>query len=160
MVDFERLLSLLASARVEFIIVGGVAATIHGSSRLTSDLDLVYRRTRENLRNLAETLRPFEPYLRGAPAGLPFVLDEETLASGLNFTLNTRLGALDLLGELTGGGNYEGLVSHTISVHIFDVHCACLDLETLVAVKRAAGRPKDFEIIAELESIRDEIERS
>jgi hypothetical protein len=101
--DFESLLRLLARERVEFIIVGGAAATVHGSSRLTQDLDIVYRRTSENLRRLAEALSPYRPYLRGAPTGLPFRLDAETLQRGLNFTLVTDLGDLDLLGEITGG---------------------------------------------------------
>ncbi len=154
-VDFERLLRVLSDGNVEFIIVGGVAATVHGSSRLTSDLDIVYGRTRENLSRLVTALAPFQPYLRGAPPGLPFRFDAETLHLGLNFTLTTTLGPLDLLGEVTGGGGYDQLIGRTITVSLFGIDCRCLDLETLIAVKRAAGRVKDLEAIAELESIRD-----
>ena len=66
MTDFESLLRLLALAQIEFIIVGGAAATVHGSSKLTQDLDIVFRRSSENLRRLAEALAPRHPYLRGA----------------------------------------------------------------------------------------------
>jgi hypothetical protein len=94
--------------------------------------------------------------LRGAPPGLPFQWDAETLRRGLNFTLTTALGDLDLLGEIIGGGGYDALANHTISVTIFDVQCLCIDLATLIRVKRAAGRPKDLEALAELEAIAEE----
>jgi predicted nucleotidyltransferase len=87
---------------------------------------------------------------------LPFQWSEATLRMGLNFTLATNLGDLDLLGEVTGGGRYEDLLEHTIEVEIFGIRCRCLDLEALIRVKRAAGRPKDLEAIAELEAIREE----
>lgn len=73
MTDFASLLRTLVQHRVEFILVGGAAATAHGSARLTQDLDIVYRRTVENLARLATGLTPFKPYLRGAPPGLPFL---------------------------------------------------------------------------------------
>jgi hypothetical protein len=156
MTDFRSLLTLLAGAHVEFIIVGGAAATAHGSARLTQDLDIVYKRTRENISRLARALAPHDPYLRGAPPGLPFRLDERTLQNGLNFTLATNLGALDLLAEITGGGSYDDLLPYSISLRLYDVECLCLGLERLIYVKRAAGRPKDLEILAELETILDE----
>ena len=156
MIDFSALLNALDKAGVEFILVGGVAATIHGSARLTLDLDIVYRRSPENMKRVVQSLAPHAPYLRGAPPGLPFLWDLETLKRGLNFTLVTKLGPLDLLGEITGGGTYEQLLSSTVRVSAFGVDCLCITLERLIEVKRAAGRTKDFEAIAELEAIRDE----
>jgi hypothetical protein len=153
--DYGTLLRLLADAGVRFIIVGGAAATAHGSARLTQDLDVVYERSRENLDRLIHALAPYDPYLRGAPPGLPFVLDADTLKRGLNFTLTTKLGDLDLLGEIAGGGDYARLEPHTIELHLFGIRCLCLDLDTLIDVKRAAGRPKDLEALAELVAIRE-----
>lgn len=155
MTDLGRLLAVLVDAGVDMIIVGGAAATAHGAARLTQDLDLVYARSRENLARLAGALAPHQPYLRGAPPGLPFVMDARTLENGLNFTLTTDLGDVDLLGEITGGGGYEALVGHTVMLPAFGRQVRCLDLDTLIRVKRAAGRPKDFEAIAELETLRD-----
>ncbi len=155
MTDFRGLLEILAKAGVEFIVVGGAAATAHGSARLTADLDVVYRRTPENIRRLAAGLAPVSPYLRGAPPGLPFLWSEETLASGLNFTLTTRMGDLVLFGEITGGG-YEDLLKDAIVLEPFGTRCHCLNLVRLVQVKRAAGRPKDLEAVAELEAILEE----
>jgi predicted nucleotidyltransferase len=155
-VDFPRVFETLGSAGVEFILVGGAAATAHGSPLLTRDVDITYRRTRENVAKLAAALAPFQPYLRGAPPGLPFVWNAETLWRGLNFTLITTLGDVDLLGEVTGGGRYEDLLAHCVTLEVFGHSVRCLDLEMLVQVKRAAGRPKDFEAIAQLEAILEE----
>jgi predicted nucleotidyltransferase len=155
-VDFEGLLRALSVAGVEFIIVGGVAATAHGSARLTTDLDVVYSRDEQNLAKIVRALASHAPYLRGAPPGLPFKLDLGTLRSGLNFTLTTELGPIDLLGEVAGGGTYVSLEASTIALLLFGIECRCVDLETLIRLKRAAGRPKDLETIAELELRRDE----
>ncbi len=79
MTQLQDLIRVLAEGQVEFIIVGGAAATAHGSARLTEDLDLVYRRTPDNLRRLISVLAPCKPYLRGAPPNLPFQWEERTL---------------------------------------------------------------------------------
>ena len=156
MTDFQALLEKLAHGGVEFIVVGGVAATAHGSVRLTADLDIVYQRTPENIKRLVAALETCSPYLRGAPPGLPFQWDEQTILRGLNFTLSTSLGDIDLLGEITGGGGYEELMPHSIILDPFGIRCYCLSLEHLIRVKRAAGRPRDLEAIAELEAILEE----
>jgi len=156
--DFERLFDTLRKAGVEYILIGGVAATVHGSSRLTQDVDICYARTDANLDRLVRALRPLKPYLRGAPRGLPFEWSARTLRSGLNFTLTTTAGDIDLLGEVTGGGGYDDLIGHTIDVILFSHWTKCLDLEWLIATKRAAGRPRDLEAIAELEALREESE--
>lgn len=158
MTRFGELLRTLAAGGVEFIVVGGVAAAAHGSPRSTQDVDVVYSRSRANLQKLVDAMAVHEPYLRGAPPGLPFRFDLETLRAGLNFTLITDLGWLDLLGEIAGGGRYEDLVSHSISVTAFGIECRVLDLETLIRTKRMAGRPKDLEGIAELESLRERLQ--
>lgn len=151
--DFPTLLTILTENEVEFIVVGGVAAIFHGGSRLTQDLDVVYKRTPQNLKRLAQALKDASPYLRGAPPGLPFQWSAETLQLGLNFTLETKLGPLDLLGEILGGGSYEELQAQSTEVGVFGIQCRVLDLEALIRTKRAAGRPKDLESIAELEAI-------
>jgi predicted nucleotidyltransferase len=156
LIDLERALQELHRGGVEFIIVGGVAATIHGSARLTQDLDIVYARTPENAARLAAALAAYQPYLRGAPPGLPFRWDAETIRRGLNFTLSTTLGDLDVLGEITGGGTYADLLPHSQIVKVSGLEYRCLSLARLIHVKRAAGRPKDLEAIAELEALREE----
>jgi hypothetical protein len=105
---------------------------------------------------LASALAPLSPYLRGAPPGLPFRWEPDTIRRGLNFTLETSRGDLDVLGEIAGGGNYEALLPHSEVAEMFGLSCRCLGLAKLIQVKRAAGRPKDLEAIAELEAIWEE----
>ena len=156
MTDFETLLVALARHNVKFIVVGGAAAIAHGSARLTQDLDVVYERSRENLQHLVSALAAYKPYLRGVPQGLPFRWEVATLERGLNFSLTTELGDIDLLGEIPGGGTYADLRTGAIELQVFDSQCLCLSLEQLIRAKRAAGRPKDLDAIAELEAIEDE----
>lgn len=148
---FDELLTILQRSEVNFILIGGLAGMAHGSNRATLDVDVVYDRSPENIRRLVAALRPHDPYPRGAPPGLPFLWDEVTITSGLNFTLQTKVGAIDLLGEATGQGNYENLSECCTTIKIFGTQCQCVTLAKLIELKRAAGRPKDFEAIAELE---------
>ena len=78
------------------------------------------------------------------------------IGRGLNFTPTTTLGAIDLLGEIAGGGTYEQLLPDTDEVTAFEMTCRCVALDRLIHLKRAAGRVKDLEAIAELETLRDE----
>lgn len=153
MIDFDKAFGALQGGGIEFIVIGGVAAALQGSARTTADLDVVYRRSRENLQRLVEGLEPYSPYLRGAPPGLPFKFDLGTLRNGLNFTLSTSFGDLDLLGEVAGGGNYEALLPHSAEVVGFNCRFHLVSLEKLIHLKRAAGRPKDLEALAELQLI-------
>lgn len=156
MTDFDALLTALWRHEVSFIVVGGAAAIAHGSARLTQDLDIVYLRSVANLDRLVAALADYKPYLRGVPAGLPFIWDKATLARGLNFTLVTSLGDIDLLGEIPGGGTYEDLSADAVELQVFETRCLCLSLSQLIRAKRAAGRPRDLEALAELEAIEEE----
>jgi len=158
--DFAGIVGVLVDSGVEVIVIGGLAAQAHGSARLTQDADFVYRRTPENIERLAAALSGCTPYLRGAPLGLPFVFDAATIQRGLNFTLTSTLGDADFLGEIVGGGNYDQLLPHTQKLSVFGRDLLVIDLPALIRAKRAAGRPKDLEAIAELEALLAERERS
>jgi hypothetical protein len=157
--DLLAFVRVLSGGGVDYIIIGGVAAGIHGALRTTLDLDVVYGRDPENVARLAAALEPFQPYLRGAPSGLPFRLDADTVLRGLNFTLTTSLGDLDLLGEVIGGGGYEALKASADVVELEGFQCQVVSLRKLIELKRAAGRGKDRESLAELEALLEERER-
>lgn len=156
---FGDILRVLAKSEVRFILVGGLAAIAHGTERATLDVDVVYDRSDDNLALLALALEPYQPYLRGAPPGLPFSWDERTIRVGLNFTLSTTLGALDLFGEIAGGGTYAALLPFSEEIQIFDITCRCVTLERLIQLKLAAGRPKDLEALAELQALLEDRDR-
>ena len=151
----EAALRLLGEHRVDCVIVGGIAALIHGSLLLTNDVDVCYARDLENLKRLAGALQSVHARLRNAPKGLPFILDAETLKRGLNFTFTTNIGDLDLLGEVRGVGHYEEVLAGSITVELFDYRFAVIDIGKLVIAKRAAGRPKDLIALPELEAIQE-----
>lgn len=121
-------------------------------------MDICYARNTPNLERLVLALKPLKPYLRGAPPGLPFEWSVATLRAGLNVTLTTTAGDIDLLGEVTGGGTYEDLKPHTIRAGIYDRETLVLDLPWLIRTKRAAGKPRDLEAVAELMAIMEEQE--
>ena len=151
--NFRRLLSALADGGVRYVVVGGIAGWTHGTRLATVDLDIVYDRTEDNLRRLTAALAPFNPYLRGAPPGLPFRFDVPTLKAGLNFTLTTDAGPLDLLGEMAGGGGYDDLLPNSLAIAFAGGTHRVLSLDGLIRAKRAAGRPKDHQHLAILEAL-------
>ena len=157
MTDLPLLIADLVRAGVRFIVVGGMAGIAHGAGRVTFDIDCVYARDPETIARLAAVMARFQPTLRGAPPGLPFRFDAATITAGLNFTLDTTAGPVDFLGEVVGGGGYDELLDDSVELHVFGVTCRVVSLPKLIALKRAAGRPKDFEAIAELEALREDL---
>ena len=159
MINLEKILPILAQEQVEFVIVGGVAAVIYGSSHLTSDLDICYGRNKENLNKLVKAIAPHNPQLRLGEkqaeglTKLPFIWDLQTLRNGLNFTLRTDLGDIDLLGEITGIGKFEQVKQDATSISIYSINCLVVSLEKLIKAKQAAGRPKDLLILPELKGL-------
>jgi hypothetical protein len=140
----RELLAKLVESGVRFSVIGGVALIARGVQRSTEDLDIAYARDRENLARLAAALQSLHPRLRGVPADLPFVLDEASLRSGLNFTLDTDLGPLDLFGEVPGLGTFEHVDAASDELEIAGTRLLVLTVEGLERAKRAAGRPKDL----------------
>ena len=153
MTQFGRFLHALIDGRVEFIIVGGLAATIHGSARVTKDIDIVYSRSDENIGRLVAALAPYAPYLRGAPPNLPFEWSVGTLKAGLNFTLVSTVGWIDLLGEVTGGGGYDSLRPDAVSVQLHVT--GTLRLAAKADRSQTSSRPSRTTESWELETILD-----
>ncbi|MBZ5727653.1 MAG: hypothetical protein LAP87_21975 [Acidobacteriia bacterium] len=143
----------LVDAGVDFVIVGGWSAILHGSGSVTMDLDLCFSRQPDNLQRLAKALAPFHPRLRDVLVELPFVWDAATLRNGTIFTLSTELGPIDLLAEVKGLGAFPEVKAHAVLVQAFDRSVWTLDLASLIRAKRAAGREKDLLVLPELEGL-------
>jgi hypothetical protein len=151
--NFITAVHALVDAGVDFAIIGGWSAILHGSSNVTNDLDVCFSRQPENLKRLAGALAPFHPRLRDLPGDLSFVWDEATLHNGTNFTLSTDLGGIDLLAEVSGLGGFEEVKASSVLVQAFDRDVWTLDLPSLIKAKRAAGREKDLRALPELEGL-------
>ena len=153
MIDLFEMARRLSKAGVAFVIVGGIAIRSHGGNYITEDLDICYSRTNENLKNIAEVLLPLKPRPRNFPSNLPYVFDWTTLQQGTNFTFETLMGDIDLLGEVKGVGNYDDLVNQSIKVDLEGYSTYILSIPALISAKRAAGRPKDEAGLKVLEAL-------
>jgi predicted nucleotidyltransferase len=150
----QRIAEHLGNYNVEFLVIGGQAAVLHGSPLPTYDVDLCYRRTPENLQRLASALRELHPSLRGAPPDLPFRLDAESLALGANFTFTTDIGPLDLLGWVEPFGGYDELIPRAEQIDLGGIRVAVIGLDDLIAIKRHINRPKDQAALVQLEALK------
>jgi hypothetical protein len=150
----EALLERLASADVDFVVVGGVAVAFQGYGRATKDLDITYATDPENLRRLGEVLGALHARLRGVSEDVPFVADERTLARTRLLTLDTDDGGLDLLADPPGAPSYATMRDRADRVDLDGTVVAVAALDDLLAMKRAAGRPQDLADIEALEVAR------
>src|SRR5207237_691954 len=128
---------------IRFVIIGGVAMRMQGAAHVTDDIDFSYSRESEGLPGLIKTLNDHHVRLRNVPTDLPFFFDLRTLKNTLNFTLTTDVGDIDLLAEPAGVDSFEGLWERATIMEIFGMNVRVASIEDLIAMKRAAGRPKD-----------------
>ena len=157
--DLGALLGALVRHGVDFVVIGGVAGLAQGSSYPTYDLDVAYARDRSNLERLVQALRDLEVNLRGAPADLPFLLDVKTLENGANFTFDTAYGKFDILGDVDGSGGYDSLRKGAVVTTVAGSEVRVASIDHLIAMKRAANRPKDRNMVEEYIVLADEIRR-
>ena len=151
------LLEALATAHVDFVVIGGVAGGSYGSTFGTFDVDVAYARDGDNLERLAAVLESLGATLRGAPQDFPFQLDAKTLANGANFTFSTRLGSLDILADPAGAPPYRDLKAAGTTITVADLEIIVASLDHLIAMKEAAGRPKDLLMATEYRVLSDEL---
>lgn len=151
--DVERLLRVLVRNGVDFVVIGGIAAVLHGSARATFDLDICFATPPENLEHLGSALTELEARPRGVPDDVPFVPDAATLRRIEVVTLSTIAGELDILRSPAGAPRYDVLARHADRVDIRGDEILVASVEDLMAMKTAADRPKDRADLAELEAI-------
>ncbi len=151
--SFATTLGGLKTERVDFVVIGGVAASAHGSRRVTDDVDICYDTSGENLKRLSTLLASWKAYPRGIESGLPFFMDERQFRATPAMTLTTTEGLIDLLDVVKGVGDYSECVAKSVEIGAFDIRFRILDLPALIDAKRAAGRPRDLDHIPELEAL-------
>ncbi|HEX2123164.1 MAG TPA: hypothetical protein VHL59_16145 [Thermoanaerobaculia bacterium] len=145
---------------MRFVLIGGLAGRVWGSPAVTNDLDICYQRTRENHERLARALRSMKATPRGAPPGLPFQLDEQTIDMGDSFTFDTEAGDVDCLGTPSGTTGYADLMKNATELDLAaDLRVFVTSIDDLIRMKRAAGRPKDLIAVEILTAVKEERER-
>lgn len=158
MIELEKAITTLVDNEVEFVLIGGVAITLHSSAYVTQDLDFCYSRTNTNVAKLAAALSQYKPRARGLPDDLPFIFDQSTLRNGTNFTFSTTIGDIDLLAEVAGVGDYSVAKERSVDFTIYDRIVKVLGLDALIASKQAANRTKDQLVLPELLALREALD--
>jgi predicted nucleotidyltransferase len=147
--ELPRLLEPLVRHGVEFVLIGGMAGIAQGSTYPSFDLDVVYARGRANVSRLVSALEEIGVRLRGAPSDLPFVLDVQTIENGANFTFITPYGDFDVLADVAGIRSFDELAAAAQEIEVHGVPVRVASLDHLIAMKRAANRPKDKLMVEE-----------
>jgi len=154
MSDLTGLLQRLHAHGVEFVLVGGFAAVVHGGTLLTRDVDVCCRFSEENLRRIGAAVADLHPVHRTRP-DLPLVLTPELCASLKNLYLKTDMGSLDCLGEVKGLGDFAEVLKHSVIAELSFGECRVLSLDALIRAKQAMNREHDQITVRQLQAIKD-----
>jgi hypothetical protein len=151
--QLNQLIQRLCDAEIDFVIVGGFAGILHGSTLVTRDLDVCAVLSRENVAKLREVLRDLNPIHRQTPQQLSFLDNPAPDVEVKNLYLGTSLGALDLLSSITGVGDYSRVRGASVEIEIFGRRCRVISIEDLIRAKESLGRAKDLLAAQELKAI-------
>ena len=153
MTELNRLLQQLCDADIDFVIVGGFAAMLHGSSMLTRDLDVCAVLTDASVAKLRQAFRDLHPTHRMTPQRLSFLDNPDPGVPLKNIYLQTDIGPLDVLGAISGIGDFETLKKNAVPFELFGRQISVISITDLIKAKEALGRPKDLLVAQELRSI-------
>jgi predicted nucleotidyltransferase len=151
----DRLLEHLLEADMQFVIVGGVAAVLHGSTLLTRDLDICIPLGSPSILRLQTALRPLNPRIRAGSDLVPLDLDDDKAGAVKNLYITTDEGRLDCLGSIQGIGGFEAVYDESVELDLEGRACRVLGLEALIRAKEATGRPHDLETVIQLKALRE-----
>ena len=155
MYDPRPILGVLARHQVRFVVIGGIAGALQGSTTITNDFDICYARDEENLERLTAALTEVQATLRGVRQPVAFLLEARTLKAGLNFTFDTKYGPFDCLGAVAGSFDYEQLRRNADDMDLVGTKVSVACLDDLIRMKRAAGRIKDRIEVENLSALRE-----
>jgi hypothetical protein len=153
--DLNRLLEPLVRHGVDFVLIGGMAGLAQGSNYPSYDLDIVYSRRRDNIARMVAALGELDVRLRGAPPEIEFILDQRTIENGANFPFVTPFGDFDVLGDVAGLKGFDEVATGAEEKEIAGLPILVASIDHLIAMKRAANRPKDRNMLEEYLVIAD-----
>jgi predicted nucleotidyltransferase len=153
----SRLLQVFVDEKIDFVVVGGFAGVLHGSSLLTQDLDLCLLLTPNNVAKLRSILKDFHPKHRMTPKRLSFLEVPEDTSRLNNLYLETDLGTVDLISQVTGVGDFERVSRNAVKVELFGHSCKVISIEDLIRAKEAIGREKDIAMVKQLKVILEKL---
>lgn len=157
--SLKELLCLLADSGIPFVVVGGYAARMHGTSLLTEDIDICAFLSPETIARFRQVLAPYHPVHRMTPNKLPFDKFTEDVSHINNLYIKTDLGQLDLLGSIGGVGDFQRVYDGAVEVSLFGRKCRVISIDDLIAAKKFVHRPHDLETVKQLEWIKERVSR-
>jgi predicted nucleotidyltransferase len=159
-VQYHKILTLLVEAKVRFVLIGGLAMVLHGSNTVTGDVDITFAMESDNLEKLADCMNQLHPRPAGVFDSTNFQVSADIIQRWRFVLLKTDLGGIDLLKSPEGIDSFEGIYQRASLLDIgdFEIHVASLD--DLIAMKKAANRPKDQIHLLELMSLKKLSEES
>lgn len=160
MQDLQALLKLLVHSHVEFVLVGGFAAVLHGCNQTTRDIDICILYSPEQIHLIQDLLKPYNPRYRMETAKRSFLDTPEDLTKEQDFHLMTNLGALDIISHVEGVGSYYDLLKNGREIEMYGGKCHLISVEDLIRCKKALGRHRDMVTVMELEAILKENQKS
>jgi len=155
MSNLNDVLKLLLENEIEFVLVGGLAGVLHGSSLVTKDVDICALLKPENIQRLRKVLAPYNPKHRMTPQRLSFLDVPDDISNMNNLYLETDLGVLDILTEIKGVGPFARVASKAVTISLFGMDCKVISVDDLISSKNEMGRDKDIAAIKELRVIKD-----
>lgn len=156
MQDLKKLLNLLLKNEIDFVLIGGFAAVVHGSTLVTQDLDICMAMSEENISKLRDVLKDYKPWHRMNPkAKLSFLEHPKSTDNLNNIYLQTDLGILDILSETQPAGDFQTIKKNSIEIPLYGHKCKVISIDDLIKVKEAMKRPKDIQAVLELKKVRE-----
>ncbi len=154
--DLKKLLNTLLENDVDFVLIGGFAAVVHGSTLVTQDLDICCSLSIENVERLRDVLKPYNPVHRMNPQNkLSFIEHPKSLDGLKNIYLETDLGILDVLSETQPAGDFQTIKKNSIEILLYNHKCRVISIDDLIKVKSAMKRPKDLQAVEELKKVKE-----
>lgn len=154
MKNLNNLLKVLLENKIDFVLIGGFAGVVHGSTQVTRDIDICALVTPAEIEKLRLALKDLHPKHRMNPNFQPsFLTDPKDTSNLRNIYLETDLGVLDIISEVTAIGNFEQVKKNSVTIDVFGQKCRVISMDALIRAKEKMGRPKDRLVVAELRAL-------
>ena len=154
MQNLKKLLKTLLEHEVDFVLIGGFAAVVHGATLVTQDLDICAAITEDQVNKLRKALKDLHPRHRMNPNAKHSFLEYPKIIKGTNnIYLETDLGILDILSQTEPAGSFDEIKNRSLEISLYGYKCRVISIEDLIQIKKEMKRPKDLQAVEELQII-------
>lgn len=156
MQNLQKLLQFLVQSPLDFVIIGGFAAVLHGCNQSTRDIDVCFALSPEQIQLLRQILTPLHPRHRMTHEKLSFLTHPADLTGIKNLYLETDLGILDIVSQVEAVGDFYNVLKNSTEIELYGGKCHLISIDDLIKSKTALGRHRDLVVVEELKLIKSE----